>query len=33
LLKSSEEILELPVLPLVASANDFSDLFQAGDYP
>ena len=33
LVKSVEEILGLPVLPAVASANDFADLFDAGFFP
>jgi phosphatidylinositol-3-phosphatase len=33
LLKSIEEILQLAVLPTVAGANDFSDLFEAGHFP
>jgi len=32
-LKSVEEILGVPVLPTVSSANDFSDLFQPGRFP
>ena len=32
-LKSVEEILGVPVLPTVASANDFADLFQSGMFP
>ena len=30
LLKTVEEIFGLPVLPTVAGANDFADLFQSG---
>jgi hypothetical protein len=30
LTKTVEEILGLPILPTVASANDFGDLFQPG---
>ena len=33
LLKSIERILEVPILPKVSGANDFSDLFQAGFFP
>lgn len=33
LLKSIEEILGVPVLPTVASANDFADMFQPGMFP
>jgi len=32
-LKSIEEILQLAVLPTVSGANDFSDLFEAGQFP
>ena len=32
-LKSVEEILGVPVLPTVSSANDFSDLFKPGMFP
>ena len=32
-LKSIEEILGVPVLPSVTSANDFTDLFQPGMFP
>jgi hypothetical protein len=32
-LKSIEAILQLPTLSKVASANDLSDLFKAGQYP
>ena len=32
-LKSVEEMLGVPVLPTVSSANDFSDLFQPGTFP
>jgi phosphatidylinositol-3-phosphatase len=32
-LKSIEEILGVPVLPKVASANDFADMFQPGMFP
>ena len=31
--KSIEEMLGVPVLPTVTSANDFADLFQAGMFP
>ncbi len=33
LLKSIEEILDLPVLPAVASSEDFADLFGPGRFP
>ncbi len=33
LTKTVEEIFGLPILPTVAAANDFSDLFQAGALP
>ena len=33
LVKTVEEIFGLPVLPAVASANDFADLFQSGFFP
>jgi hypothetical protein len=33
LLKSLEEILGVPILPSVSSANDFGDLFAAGTFP
>jgi hypothetical protein len=33
IIKSVEEILRLPVLSTVASANDLADLFVAGFYP
>jgi hypothetical protein len=33
LLKSIERILELPILPTVGAANDFTDLFVAGFFP
>jgi hypothetical protein len=33
LVKTVEKIFGLPILPTVASANDFGDLFQAGYYP
>lgn len=33
IIKSLEAILQLPVLSKVASANELSDLFQAGQYP
>lgn len=33
LLKSLEQILNLPVLPTVSAANDFSSFFNAGTYP
>lgn len=33
LLKSIEEILGVPVLPSVQSANDFADMFQPGMFP
>jgi phosphatidylinositol-3-phosphatase len=33
LVKSLERILELPILPKVSSATDFSDFFQAGYFP
>jgi hypothetical protein len=33
LLKSEEEILGVPVLPSVTSANDFADLFDQGTFP
>jgi len=33
LVKTVEKIFGLPLLPTVASANDFSDLFQSGYYP
>jgi phosphatidylinositol-3-phosphatase len=31
--KSLERIMELPILPTVSSANDFSDFFTAGSFP
>jgi phosphatidylinositol-3-phosphatase len=33
LLKSVERILQLPILSTVSSANDFTDLFEAGQFP
>ena len=33
LVKTVEKIFGLPLLPAVAGANDFGDLFQAGMYP
>jgi hypothetical protein len=33
LVKTVEKIFGLPILPTVASANDFGDLFQPGYYP
>jgi hypothetical protein len=33
LLKSIERIPEVPILPKVAGANDFADLFQSGFFP
>lgn len=33
LLKSVEKIVQVPILPTVASANDFTDLFQSGKFP
>ena len=33
LLKSLEEILGLPILPAVTTANDFADLFEPGFFP
>ena len=33
LVKTVEKIFGLPILPAVASANDFGDMFQAGFYP
>ena len=33
MVKSVEEMLGVPVLPSVASANDLADLFQAGHFP
>jgi len=33
LLKSIERILEVPILPKVSGANDFTDLFEAGFFP
>jgi hypothetical protein len=33
LLKSVERILEMPILPNVSTANDFSDFFQPGYFP
>ena len=33
LVKTVEKVFGLPILPSVASANDFGDLFQAGFYP
>ena len=33
LLKTVEEIFGLPILPTVAGANDFADLFQPGTLP
>lgn len=33
LLKSEEEIFGVPILPTVASANDFADLFDPGTFP
>jgi hypothetical protein len=32
LLKTIEEIFEVPVLPTVASANDFADMFEPGAF-
>jgi hypothetical protein len=32
-LKSLEEIMQLPILPTVSSANDLSDFFTAGSFP
>ena len=32
-LKSIEKILHLPILPTVSTANDFADLFEAGQFP
>jgi hypothetical protein len=31
--KSIEAIFELPILSTLGSVNDFSDLFQAGQFP
>ena len=33
LVKSIEEYLGVPVLPAVASANDFGGMFAAGSFP
>jgi hypothetical protein len=33
LTKSAEEIFGLPILPTVAGASDFKDLFQPGFFP
>ncbi len=33
LVKTVEKVFGLPILPTVASANDFGDMFQAGFYP
>jgi phosphatidylinositol-3-phosphatase len=33
LVKSVEKILQLPILATVSGANDFADLFQAGQFP
>ena len=33
LVKTVEEIFGLPLLPTVASVNDFADLFQPGTLP
>ena len=33
LVKSVEEIFNLPILPTVAGKNNFADLFKPGSYP
>ena len=33
LLKSTEQFLGVPVLPSVTTANNFADMFEAGQFP